>query len=149
MYISPLQQNFINFLKTKKTFNFQILKERTKWQYKLTKDLVQNRDMEISVYKQFLETVKREMYTKSVYYLSAVEIIEIYKECISQNQHITLSLSTKEKNIKIRIAGFCCSNCFLDNDSRYVYVSATRSKIYKYKSTCIRCKTKNLTSIVE
>lgn len=149
MYISPLQQKFLEFLETKKTFNLQVLKERTKWQYKIHKDLVQDRDMEISVYKQFLSTTQQELYTKSVYYLSAVEIIEIYKQSISENQVFNIKGEKKEKNIKIRIAGFCCSNCFLDHDSRYVYVSASRSKTYKYKSTCIRCKTKNLTSIVE
>lgn len=149
MQISQLQEKFLDFLKTKKTFNIQVLRERTKWQYSLLKGLVKDREAEIGVYKRFLVTVQNVMNTNSVYYLPVTDIVDIYLQVIEGQPH-THSLETEKdtKSVKVRIAGFSCSNCFFENTDRYVYVSNSRSKTYKYNSTCTRCKSKQLTSIV-
>lgn len=150
--LTALQSVFLTFIQSKKTFNYSVMKERIKWVYKNHAHLVEDRELEIGVYKDFLSLFLSVMNTDSVYYLSASQVAEIYVQVctLAQKKSTEFVLSpVKAKRVYkvVTLPSFSCSHCGLDNDRQDKRVlKGRKSTVVKVK--CSRCdKGVNLTPL--
>lgn len=85
--LTLLQESFIDFMSTKKTFNLSVLKVRLKWWYSTHKDLVYSKEQELLSYKEFIDVVSHIFNIGDYTWLSSEDLIDIYTNtCLECNE---------------------------------------------------------------